>query len=279
MLDSCQFKQADDPLMVQLNYLSIARLHGPDAGDFLHSQLSADIAALAPGDASFGCCCTPKGQVIGLLLVCRQGDDFLLAGSAELLPRVLTRLKMFVLRSRVEFDTESGLSIYGAESASAFPGIATFQPADLALHYHFSRDQQAADKPEALFKALELTRQVAWLSEETSEKFIPQMLGYDAIGAVSFTKGCYPGQEIVARARYLGTVKRKPVIVQISELLTVQPAGRVELRRGESWTKGVAVDSVHTDGGTVVFTVSPVEPDEPVIEIRYEDRVYRCATM
>ena len=223
-------------MMLPLEYLSVARFRGPDAGNFLQNQLSADIAALGPGDAGFACCCTPKGQVIGLLLVCRQDDDFLVAGSAGLLPGILTRLKMFVFRARVEFLAEPDMQVYGALSAGEPGGPAVFQPAGLNLGYRFSTGKELQENPGhgigtgEDFKAAEISRGVVWLDGETSEKFIPQMLGFEQIGAVSFSKGCYPGQEIVARARYLGKVKRKPLVVQTVESCPAKPASTCSMR-------------------------------------------------
>jgi folate-binding protein YgfZ len=278
-LGSCQKLTGSELAMVELKYLSVARLHGPDAGDFLHRQLSADIAPLAPGDASFACCCTPKGQVIGLLLVCREGDDFLVTGSAELLPLVLKRLRMFVLRSRVEFSVGPGLKVYGVDSTSELSAVGTFQPGGLGLHYRFSQEPDAVEMPDDLFRAAEISHRVAWLGAETTEKFIPQMLGYEEIGAVSFSKGCYPGQEIVARARYLGKVKRKPVIVRTIEPLAVKPADHVELLRGETWSPGVVITSAAADNGTLFFIVASIEPEGDPVELRYGERTYRCARM
>jgi len=264
---------------IWLNYLSVARLHGPDAGDFLQRQLSADVAALAPGDACFACCCTPKGQVLGLLLVCRKDDEYLVTGSAELLPLILARLRIFVLRSRVEFSVDPDMRVFGTESSSGQPGNATFQPAGLGLNYRFAREPETPEQPGDSFKMAEISRHVAWLGTETSEKFIPQMLGYDGIGAVSFSKGCYPGQEIVARAKYLGKVKRKPVVVQTVEPITVNPADHVELLRGDSWTQGVVIDSTPAGNGTLLFVVAPAEPEINPVELRHGERLYRCATM
>jgi len=265
--------------MIPLDYLSVARFEGPDAGDFLHRQLSADIAVLAPGQSSFACCCTPKGQVIGLLLVCRRTDGFLVAGSAALLPLVLMRLKIFVLRSRVEFGIEADLNAWGSESTQCVMERDVFTPAELGLAYHFSAESNGADKPGAEFKAAEIKRKIAWLDEKTSEKYIPQMLGYDQIGAVSFSKGCYPGQEIVARARYLGKVKRKPVIVLTREQLAPDPTQHVGLLRGETWIQGVVIDSAKTNQETLLFTVAPIEPEGETTELEYAGRRYRCATM
>lgn len=266
--------------MIPLDYLSVARFHGPDAGAFLQAQLSADIAALEPGDTTFACYCTPRGQVIGLLLLCRQDDGFLVAAAAELLPRILTRLKMFVLRSKVEFSAQPKITVCGTGPGEGLSVPEVFQPDGLPLHYLFTENTDAADDLGERFKALEISSQVTWLGPETAEKFIPQMLGFDQIGAVSYTKGCYPGQEIVARTRYLGKVKRKPVVVQTMEALQINPAERVELRRGDAWSGGTVIDSVVSDeGGTLCFVVAPGEPETGPEELRYQDQSYRCATI
>ena len=267
-----------------LEYLSVARFHGADAGNFLQNQLSADIAALAPGDAGFACCCTPKGQVIGLLLVCRQDNDFLVAGAAGLLPGILTRLKMFVFRAKVEFLAEPDMQVYGVISALQPCRPAEFQPAGLNLRYRFSAPEDLQESPGETFetgenfKAAEISRGVVWLAAETSEKFIPQMLGFEQIGAVSFSKGCYPGQEIVARARYLGKVKRKPLVVRTLEPCPVKPAGRVELLRDETWIQGVVIDVAAAEDGSILFIVAPGEPETRTVELKFEERRYRCAT-
>ena len=265
--------------MMTLDYLSAARFQGPDAGDFLQAQLSADIAALEPGDSTFACYCTPRGQVIGLLLVCRQHDSYLLVSAAALLPRILTRFKMFVLRSRVEFAAQPGIIVYGIgpQEDIADPGV--FQPVGFPLAYLVRENTEEADVSNDCFKALEISNCVTWLGPETAEKFIPQMLGFDQIGAVSYTKGCYPGQEIVARTRYLGKVKRKPVIVQLLEGLQIEPAERVELRRENAWSGGTVIDSAPCKAaGTLFFIVAPGEPESEPEELKYQDQSYRCAT-
>ncbi|MDX1381678.1 MAG: hypothetical protein R3233_11180, partial [Xanthomonadales bacterium] len=197
-----------------LTYLAAARVAGPDAAAFLHGQLSADVAALADGAGGFACYCSPRGQVYGLLLVCRRGPDFLLAGAAGLLPGMLQRLRLFVLRARVELALADELGVFGIDGAADAADSEAVNTA-AGLVYAVSAPRDATDgAPEAAsdgWKATELRHGVAWLEPATSERFIPQMLGFDRLGAVSFTKGCYPGQEIIARARYLGKVKRRPL--------------------------------------------------------------------
>ncbi len=167
----------------------------------------------------------------------------------------------------------------GSEDLSELSGAGVFQPAGLGLGYCFSTGPGDSGPSGERFKVVEIRRHVTWLGAETSEKFIPQMLGYDQIGAVSFSKGCYPGQEIVARARYLGKVKRKPVIVRVFEPIVASPGGQVELLRGETWVQGVVIDSAGSDDGTLLFVVATFEPESEPVELRYLDRSYRCATM
>jgi hypothetical protein len=265
--------------MVVLDYLAAARFTGAEATTFLQSQLSADIAAVAPGGAVYAAYCTPKGQVIGLLLVCRLESEFLVAGSSVLLPAILARLKMYVFRTPVEFAPEPDLAVLGGSDSPESPGGDVFRPGPEGLAYAFASNEPHRPGSGEPFRALELSRGVAWLGGETTEKFIPQMLGHDRIGAVSFSKGCYPGQEIVARARYLGRVKRKPVVVRTSEPLDVAPAEHVGLQRDGNESQGVVVDSAALNGGTVLFVVAPDEPGATTRTVRYGDRSYRCATM
>ena len=267
--------------MTELSFLSVARFSGPDAGSFLQAQLSADIAALASGNAAFACYCSPRGQVIALLLVCREGDEYFVVGANGLLPAVLRRLGMFVLRSKVEFTIQSEMKIFGhAVKDQSSIGGSVFKPEAVDLAYLLSDQPQLANGKEDDWKVMELNNNVTWLESATSEKFIPQMLGFDKIGAVSFSKGCYPGQEIVARARYLGKVKRKPLLVATAQELWIEPGQTIELLRAEQWTAATVVDSVFVrDSGTVLFTVAPEAPAATPSRVRYGAHDYLCATI
>lgn len=243
-------------------YLAVARFSGEDAGSFLQSQLSADILALETGETGLACYCTPRGQVLALLLTGRIEDTYLVAANTSLLPGVLQRLRMYVMRSRVQIEEAPELHVLAGADAP----------------YSFSENGAEPDDSET-WRAGELRNGISWLNEGSSEKFIPQMLGFETIGAVSFKKGCYPGQEIVARARYLGKVKRKPLIVETLGVPAVEPGMKVRVRRGETWSDAVVVDRAMTgDDGLVLFTVSSAEPETPAEELEFEGRSYRCAT-
>lgn len=265
--------------MQQLEYLAIAQATGADAGAFLQAQLSADIAALAVGEVTYACYCSPRGQVYGLLLIGRRDDDYLVVGSGELLPSIVDRLNLFKFRSKVDFKLLSENRVYGLEPGKAGPGSEVFHSTHSDLYYAISDLSRPHVGSSASFKARELSHGIAWLSPETSEKFIPQMLGFDRVGAVSFSKGCYPGQEIVARAKYLGRVKRKPVLLTLNQPVNIEAASRVELFRTDEWKSGSVIDSVSgPEGGTHVFVVA-AEEGGSASQLKYGDEIYLCATM
>lgn len=267
-----------------LPYLAAARLSGPDAQTFLQAQLSADVTRLEDGGATFACYCSPRGQVIGLLLVCRAGAEYLVIGSASLLPGIVQRLRLFVLRARVQLALAPEWDVCGLEDPEASAAAGAFRPpgSDLAWGLRSGGELSAAGAE--FWKELELRRRVAWLGPETTERFIPQMLGFDEIGAVSFSKGCYPGQEIVARAKYLGRVKRKPLNLLV-ESAPIAAGSAVRLSAGGESLEATVVDSapVRADSGgtadqSVVLVVSPEAPG-PVESLDLGSRTYRCATM
>jgi folate-binding protein YgfZ len=267
-----------------LPYLAVARVSGPDAQSFLQAQLTADIDAVEAGGATFACYCSPRGQVFGLLLVCRLGDEYRLVADSRLLPAILQRLKLFVLRARVALEPEPRLAVQACEpDDGASPGDMEFRPAAPGLAYRLFVDTPGHAEDWEPWKREELARNVVWLAPQTSERFIPQMLGFDRIGAVSFSKGCYPGQEIIARARYLGTVKRKPLLLRVENGPSLPPGDPLQIRDGDRWLDGTAVDSVPSGlAGSarcdLLFVVAPV-PDGAVDAVGYAGGTYRCATM
>jgi folate-binding protein YgfZ len=153
---------------------------GADAFDFLQAQLSNDLRLLDERDELLAAWCNPKGRVICILRIRRSDAGYVLILPAELAESVLQRLTLFRFRSRVEFQP------------------APASPPDLGI-------QGSAE--EWLLDNLRSGRPEVWQAQ--SEAFTPHMLNLDLIGAISFDKGCYPGQEIVARTHYRGATKRR----------------------------------------------------------------------
>ncbi len=193
-------------VMSRLSYLSTLSFQGRDAGKFLQNQLTVDVLGLALGAATLGALCQPKGRVIAVLYVQRLDTEYRVTCAATLAEALLQRLRMFVFRDQVTIELLADEPVF-AHARDTGP---------LPLAY----DGVASDALEAgQVRALETQNGLAWLEPATSEQFLPQMLGLEPLGALSFQKGCYPGQEVVARTRYLGKLKRQPVLLKTTSAL------------------------------------------------------------
>lgn len=246
--------------MIGLPYLTLCRVSGADAGTFLHAQLAADVVSLAVGEARFAALCSARGQVIALLLVLRREEDWLLCGAAVLMTEIVDRLRRFVLRSRVGFDVlAEGLAALPVDHAVP-ETAAILAPRGTRLRYALTRvPDRAGDVAEWRWE--ELAQGVLWLEPATSERFIPQMLGLERIGAVSFEKGCYPGQEVIARARYLGQVKRHPVWVEFTAAEPPAAGAGCVLQSEAGTVEAVFAGVAHKPGGTALAVVVTALPD------------------
>ncbi|MDO4696119.1 MAG: folate-binding protein [Neisseria sp.] len=215
-----------------LPFFGVVRVSGEDRSTFLHGQLSNHIKNLVPGLAGYSTYNTPKGRVIADMLVIAREDDLLLLMAKDLTEKTVKRLKMFVLRAKVQFEilenwgvageTEAGLPPLPAESPQyTFPytfadGIITLPlPHQGCLKIGETAKLPAFDgQAEQVWQAHEIRSGYAWISADTGETAVAQMLNQHIIGGVHFKKGCYPGQEIIARAQYRGQVKRGLALLQ-----------------------------------------------------------------
>ncbi len=265
--------------MIQLPYLSATRFFGPDAGSFLQAQLSADISALEDGQSTFAAYCSPQGKVFGLLLIGRHNDHYMVVGSAQLLPSIVHRLRIYIFRSKVEIKPLDKLQVCGVLPPHPDdPASPVFAPGSLPLRYTVVSEGTQSDEATDRWRQSELNHGVAWLDASTTEKFIPQMLGYDQLGAVSFTKGCYPGQEIVARIYYLGRVKRKPLLTTIVGRAVIKNGSRVQIQYATQTVAGILVDSAPAGTeNTLMFIITRVEDEKKPVSITHEDQSYPSA--
>ncbi len=266
--------------MIALPYLSALHFSGADAGDFLHNQLSADVLALAEGESTFACYCEPKGRVLALLLVSRQADDYVVVVSASLRVPVANRLRMYVLRAKVTIDVLENCVLTASSTADkspppAPPAVAINVPGSPAVLSLWRDSTPAVDSTGTdAWKVEELRHGIVWLCPETSGQFLPQMLGFDQLGAVNFRKGCYPGQEIVARTHYLGKVKRHPRLLCTPAVICPEPLDKINLLGNKQSYEAVIVDCGHdTDDGGCLFVVSRMDPELPVEQIEYHGQI------
>lgn len=231
----------DKAVMAHLGDLGLIRASGVDAATFLHNLLTNDVAGITPKDARFAGFCTAKGRLLALLLVWRDGEDFLLMLPREILPVILRKLSMYVLRAKVKLSDASAEKVLIGLSGAVPPAPTFARELDAlprfgvltgdggqAIRLDGTRSLlvlepaaatsawqplATAARPVGLaaWQWLEIAAGQPRVVAATQEAFVPQMLNMElpAVGGVSFTKGCYPGQEIVARTQYLGKVKRR----------------------------------------------------------------------
>ncbi len=221
------------------------RVVGDDAAKFLHAQLTQDFALLGPGEARLCALCSAKGRMQASFIGLKRAEqEFLLLCSRDILPATLKRLSMFVLRSKAKLDDATQLfRVFGLAGSALEPwNLAAASPwskvedgnASLVKLYPADQVERAlmiapaeAALPsgtalsEALWNWGEVRSGIARISLPIVEAFVPQMLNYESIGGVSFKKGCYPGQEIIARSQFRGTLKRRAYIAHGAEPMQV----------------------------------------------------------
>ena len=171
------------------------------------------------------------------------------------------------MRAKVKFRLIPDWQVSGIlEPAPQVSDSFTFNPAETNLHYALGSNPQKAPAELLLaWRKQEIHAGVCWLDPVTSERFIPQMLNLQEIGALSFSKGCYPGQEIVARTHYLGKLKRRSIILESEEDLAVSPGDEIQIIVGEKPRKGVVIQAINDSArGTLLQAIAPVDPLEKI---------------
>jgi len=220
-----------------LTQLGVIRVQGEDAAKFLHGQLTQDFLLLGPEQARLAGFCNAKGRLQASFIGFKcSATDLLLLCPRDTLAAALKRLSQFVLRAKAQLsDASAEFAVFGlageslqntiesrAASAGGIWARASFH--DINLIYLYPADGIARALwvapaggdapagpvlPEALWQWSEVRSGIASVTAPVAEAFVPQMLNYESVGGVNFKKGCYPGQEVVARSQFRGTLKRR----------------------------------------------------------------------
>ncbi len=253
-----------------LAHWGVIRAEGADASAFLQGQLTNDVASLDATQARLAGYCSAKGRLLASFVVWRGAtDEFFLACSADLLAPTLKRLSMYVLRARCKLaDASEELQLVGVAGDAALA----------AGPRRWSRAQQGAAAllrlpdaegvPRALWIAargeerptlptldagtwhwLEVCSGVPMIVAATADRFVPQMLNFDLLKGVDFQKGCYPGQEIVARSQYRGTIKRRSFLFDTPS--EPRPGDEVFHSADPGQPCGMVVDAAAAPGGGI----------------------------
>ncbi|MCQ0030822.1 CAF17-like 4Fe-4S cluster assembly/insertion protein YgfZ [Burkholderia glumae] len=233
-----------------LPQLGLIEVAGDDAATFLHSQLTNDIEQLDAAGVKLAGYCSPKGRLLASFLAWRTANGVQLLLSAELQPAVQKRLSMFVLRAKAKLsdagaewvalglagDVREALSgrfdalpdgvhtkldgpagtLIRLPDAAGRPRYLWIARRAHAEAHAAELDAKLARVSPAVWNWLEIRAAEPRITQPVVEQFVPQMVNYDVIGAINFRKGCYPGQEIVARSQYRGTIKRRTALAHVA---------------------------------------------------------------
>lgn len=238
----------DGTIVADLSHNALVSVSGDDAAAFLHAQFTNDVLALAPGAAQWNGWCSAKGRLLATFLLVRQAEGFLLLLPSEIAPAFIKRLGMFVLRSKVKIADASGqwvrLGIAGKAAATAIAAIfddapapmksvrrgaaicvalepsrfVALAPSEEGQDLRVRLEQSASPAGREAWEWTDIQAGIPTVVAATQEAFVPQMANFDLVGGVSFRKGCYPGQEIVARTQYRGILKRRMARAHVADV-------------------------------------------------------------
>ena len=302
------------PVLTRPHVAALA-FDGPDAASFLHNQVSTDVEAMVPGAVRWTSYNSPKGRMLATLLLWRRSaDGFVAFVASDLADALGKRLSMFVLRANLKVASLAGtvlgiggpgarLAVEDALGCAPEPGHgAALEAADIvATPDGRYLVRAAADRADALRVRLALPEAASdrwdWLgiragvpsvTQATQDLFVPQTANYDLVGGIDFRKGCYPGQEIIARVQYLGRLKERlfafhvdgdppapgsPLVAGSDAIGTVMnaaaaPEGGSDLLAVVSWSAAAAGGLRTIDGSALTPLALPYAVPEPATPSR-----------
>ncbi len=257
-------------IICDLSYLAIIEISGTDAESFLNAQFTSNIKKLSEHRLQYSVWCNPKGQVKTTFYIFRHADNFYILLPEELKVSFLKQLSMYILRANVQLIDQSdsltrlGLCLEKSDVSQSdilkqIPDVLTVLPIPLTeteqrhSRYIIVTDirqaepvrknltEQFTESDLYMWKGLDIQTGIPWLTQETAERFLPQMLNLDLIGALDYQKGCYPGQEIIARLHYRGELKSK--LYLITCILKDMPEPGASIVSSENKTVGTAIQA------------------------------------
>lgn len=302
------FSARDGAIVADLSHNALLAISGDDATAFLHGQFTNDVQALQPGAAQWNGWCSAKGRLLATFLLVKRADEYLLMLPAEIAPAFVKRLGMFVLRSKVKVADVSAewkrVGVAGEKANAAIAASLGSVPQPMHLQQRdgvlcialdarrFVVLSQAVDVREKLGSNATPATAEEWewagiqagiptIVAATQEAFVPQMANFDLVGGVSFRKGCYPGQEIVARTQYRGGLKRRMARGHVDSPSGPRPGDSVYSPAFGDQAAGTIVQAARApEGGFDLLVVAQIEslqsgglrlgsPEGPAIELRY----------
>jgi len=279
-----------DCAMTDLSHLGVIRVSGSNKLEFLQGQLTNDINKVSENHSQLSSYCSPKGRMLASFRVLQFGEDLLMLLPMELLEATLKRLSMFVLRADVQLADASDALIRIELSGDCASDLLPIDPPEadngVVSHDDYTIVRLPGDRPRFLvisdceciqalweeagqvatatsresWALLDVRAGVPTVYESTKEAFVPQMANLQLIDGVSFSKGCYTGQEVVARMQYLGKLKRRMYRARIDADQAPTPGSDLFSASDASGQgSGKVVDAAASpDGGYEVLVVTPI---------------------
>ncbi|MFM5818582.1 tRNA-modifying protein YgfZ [Aeromonas sanarellii] len=267
-----------EPTLFSLTDLAVTRFTGPDRAKYLQGQVTCDVNALLPGQSSLGGHCDPKGKLWSdFRLLCLE-ESLLMLTKPSVLARQLPELKKFAVFAKVEIGefqgevvglagqgTDAWISAHHGlrETGLVDGGMAMRVEADrwlLASESHLALNLPVGD--EALWWGLEIKAGLPHLEAVHQGEYIPQMLNLQALEGISFTKGCYMGQETVARAKYRGANNRALFVLTGSVGGPVASGDALEIQLGDNWRRsGLVLNAWQQQGQVWLTAVLPKDTE------------------
>ncbi|WP_088332344.1 tRNA-modifying protein YgfZ [Lacimicrobium sp. SS2-24] len=266
---------APDEFLVPLTDRAVLQLSGADTHKYLQGQLTQDMNLLTDEHAVLGCHCEFKGKTWDIYTVAQTDSDFLLIGHEGAIEKSLEQLQKYAVFSQVEISRSKVYRLLGGRGQflenwidNHFSRVpenhldSAHSDAGLVIRYDYPHvrymlilTKEAADNliniapnftVTSLWKLMDIRAGIPSLNAETSGEYVPQMLNMQALNGISFSKGCYMGQEVVARTKFLGKNKRATFILKADSNATMAPGSLLEKQVGEHWRRGGTVLSVVT---------------------------------
>jgi hypothetical protein len=278
-------------VMADLSQLGLLAFSGEDTAEFLQNQFTNDVRGLHADSAAWNGYCSAKGRLLANFLMWKSGADTCLQLSGDIRESVLKRLKMFVLRSKVNARdaTDENVRLVlagpGAQTALAdaglpLPGAAmktstnaqgqtvrigedkfvlVIPPAGAPASWNILA-RHAKPVGASVWDWLRLSNGIPMITAATQEEFVPQMVNWEVLGGVSFQKGCYPGQEIVARTQYLGKLKRRMYLAHVDGNEPPMPGDALYTPDMEGQASGMVVNAAPApEGGFDLLAVAQID--------------------
>ncbi|MBS3667909.1 YgfZ/GcvT domain-containing protein [Vreelandella boliviensis] len=280
---------------VRLNHLAALDVKGADAEKFLQGQTSAQVSLADGRFAPLTCFCTPKGRMLANAQLVRLGDEhFRLILSVTLLDSLASHLKKFAAFYKTELVSRPDLTVIGASdgASSLADQLGLALPDKVGTHTHNAEacvvrypgetprwllcfendtniDMASTQDDQADLNAWQLEdirSGLAWLTDAQQEHFLPQMLNWEALGGISFKKGCYTGQEVVARAHFRGQVKKRLMRLRV-ESASLPEVGASVVNGDDKGVGEVVVSAFNHQGGVEVLAVISTKVAEETIQL------------